>query len=251
MNEADALKLAVDAAKAAQLAAEQAVTRAPDWLTVIERLPALVITLTVLLVLALNWKRLTAMLDRLSSFKAMGFEVELSARSEIQKALSSSDKELRVQTTVSGEKKKIHISEDDETRALKRAASASEIVNNRNILWLDDMPSNNLHEVRLLQLIGLHVAQVESNEEAMNHLLAADPKFQVVISDIGRPDGQPTGTDFLEDCLRADIEVPIIFYISEIDPRIPMPMGAFGVTNRPDELLHLVLDALERIRPLG
>jgi hypothetical protein len=28
-----------------------------------------------------------------------------------------------------------------------------------------------------------------------------------------------------------------------------VPLGAFGITNRPDELLHLVLDIVERKPP--
>jgi hypothetical protein len=38
----------------------------------------------------------------------------------------------------------------------------------------------------------------------------------------------------------------VIFYVSVINQDKPLPPGAFGLTNRPDELLHLVIDALER-----
>ena len=40
--------------------------------------------------------------------------------------------------------------------------------------------------------------------------------------------------------------VPLIFYVSERDEEQPLPVGAFGLTNRPDTLVHLVIDALER-----
>ena len=39
--------------------------------------------------------------------------------------------------------------------------------------------------------------------------------------------------------------------LTEIDPTRGIPAGAFGVTNRPDQLLNLVLDALARTRPLA
>lgn len=39
---------------------------------------------------------------------------------------------------------------------------------------------------------------------------------------------------------------PIIYYVGSADPSRPVPVGAFGLTARPDELLHLVMDALER-----
>ncbi len=38
----------------------------------------------------------------------------------------------------------------------------------------------------------------------------------------------------------------MIFYIGVVDPNKGVPVQAFGITNRPDELLHLTLDALER-----
>ena len=34
--------------------------------------------------------------------------------------------------------------------------------------------------------------------------------------------------------------------VCSVDPTRPVPVGAFGLTARPDELLHLVMDALER-----
>ena len=40
--------------------------------------------------------------------------------------------------------------------------------------------------------------------------------------------------------------MPLIFYVSVRDEEKPLPVGAFGLTNRPDVLVHLVIDALER-----
>jgi hypothetical protein len=41
-------------------------------------------------------------------------------------------------------------------------------------------------------------------------------------------------------------DVPLLLYTTESLPSVPA--GAFGSTDRPDELLHLVIDALERHR---
>ena len=46
----------------------------------------------------------------------------------------------------------------------------------------------------------------------------------------------------------AGFHQPIIFYVGRLDASAGVPAGAFGVTNRPDELLQLVLDALARAR---
>jgi hypothetical protein len=44
------------------------------------------------------------------------------------------------------------------------------------------------------------------------------------------------------------IAMPIIFYVGSLKPDAGMPPGAFGITQRPDVLLTLVGDALERTR---
>jgi hypothetical protein len=38
----------------------------------------------------------------------------------------------------------------------------------------------------------------------------------------------------------------IIYYAGYVDEARPVPIGAFGITDRPDEVLHLILDVLER-----
>jgi hypothetical protein len=40
----------------------------------------------------------------------------------------------------------------------------------------------------------------------------------------------------------------VIFYVGSSDPESEPPSGAFGITADPSELLHLVLDVLERSR---
>ena len=46
----------------------------------------------------------------------------------------------------------------------------------------------------------------------------------------------------------AGFHQPVIFYIGRPEPGAGVPAGAFGVTNRPDQLLQLVVDALSRVR---
>jgi hypothetical protein len=43
----------------------------------------------------------------------------------------------------------------------------------------------------------------------------------------------------------------VIFFVGALDRTLGVPKGAAGITNRTNELLHLVLDALEgrRERP--
>jgi len=46
--------------------------------------------------------------------------------------------------------------------------------------------------------------------------------------------------------LQKERATPVIFYVDAIDPTKGVSPLAFGMTNRPDEFLHLTLDALER-----
>ena len=70
--------------------------------------------------------------------------------------------------------------------------------------------------------------------------------YDLVISDIGRDDERDLdGLQFLDKFRAFDKKTPLIFYIGVVDPDKDKPAQAFGITKRPDELLHLTLDALE------
>ena len=72
--------------------------------------------------------------------------------------------------------------------------------------------------------------------------------YDLILSDIARPESGKAGLEFLESYRQRPIEqrVPLVFYVSVRDEEQPLPVGAFGLTNRPDTLVHLVIDALER-----
>lgn len=129
-------------------------------------------------------------------------------------------------------------------RASRRLAVSAALIRGARLLWVDDQPENNRLDVRLLRSAGAKVTLVESTEEAFRAL--ARTHFDVVISDIARGDQQEAGLRMAEEFPRRSVRSPIIFYVGEA--RKPIPDEAFGVTDRPDELLHLVLDALARLR---
>ena len=64
---------------------------------------------------------------------------------------------------------------------------------------------------------------------------------------LARENNDTAGVDALPSLRSAAPETPVVFYIGQESTR-GVPVGAFGITNRPDELLHLVLDVLERRR---
>ncbi|MGH6902322.1 MAG: hypothetical protein ACREIR_06235 [Geminicoccaceae bacterium] len=69
--------------------------------------------------------------------------------------------------------------------------------------------------------------------------------YDLIIPDIARavatsPTAAPSST------LTTRAAAGCQFYVSVINQDKPLPPDPFGLTNRPDELLHLVIDALER-----
>jgi hypothetical protein len=73
-------------------------------------------------------------------------------------------------------------------------------------------------------------------------------KYDAVISDMNRNGVADEGLKFLTEMRVRNIKLYhwTIFYAAGFDPSKGAPPRAFGMTNRPDYLLHLVLDILER-----
>lgn len=68
-------------------------------------------------------------------------------------------------------------------------------------------------------------------------------RVDLIVSDVGRDDGSPGGLALLEGLRGAR---PVILYVGRVDRERGVPAGAFGITDRPDELLNLLMDALDR-----
>lgn len=74
--------------------------------------------------------------------------------------------------------------------------------------------------------------------------LARRHQYDIVISDWARPEGRRAGPDLIKALRGESVTAPVIFYTGHTEGR---ERGeAFGLTTRPDELVHLVLDALQR-----
>lgn len=111
-------------------------------------------------------------------------------------------------------------------------------------LWVDDNPSNNLYERTLLASLGVAADVAISTEEALYMMLRA--RYDLILSDMNRGSNDHAGIDLLQALSASDLDIPIVFYVSKLDPKRPIPAGAFGITNRADELLHYVFDLIER-----
>ncbi len=178
------------------------------------------------------------LLPNLSGFKAMGVELAFITKS-INDALELAEKNKKWLVSVPPEAKE---------NVLNRAKEHLKILKDAQIFWIDDCPDNNLNEWRMFFQLRTKIDIAKSTKEALEKL--GEKKYDVIISDMARKEGDKevfdAGIQFLNKFRPKDTTTPVIFYIGIYKPEKGMPAGAFGITNRPDELLHLVMDALER-----
>ncbi len=113
-----------------------------------------------------------------------------------------------------------------------------------SILWVDDHPLSNFWERRAFANLGIYTDSYTTNDDALEALNRAGADYHLIISDIRRDQSSETGLDLLKKVQERRLKIPFVFYIGE-RPSPSIPTGAFGITNRPDELVRLVADALE------
>jgi|GEM_PF-5792586 len=115
------------------------------------------------------------------------------------------------------------------------------------ILWLDDNPDWSQYEINLLESLGVEMTSALSS--AAGKQLLENEAIDLIISDIRREGKINEGIAFLSRLAGTALFRPTIFYLGEFDPELGAPPHAFGITNWPSELLHLVMDAMERKGP--
>ncbi|MCB0703855.1 MAG: response regulator [Saprospiraceae bacterium] len=113
------------------------------------------------------------------------------------------------------------------------------------LLWIDDQPDQNIFESNIIRSLGASISYANSSEQAL--LKIQKEPFQLIISDISRNGFAREGIQFLTKLNAEQTAVPFIFYTGAIDRSKGVPPYAFGITNSPSELVHLVLDFIERI----
>lgn len=209
----------------------------------IKLVPSILWILLVTAILILFYRPIRDVLfPKLSGFKAMGIEISFlkdSMDAALDKAkdhdLKLAEKSSQWEVVVPPEEKQI---------VLKRALKHQDILNGAQVLWVDDHPENNLNERKMFKQLNVEIDFAKTTDEALAILEHA--RYDLILSDMYRYNKPADGLDFLKKFRKTDEKTPVIFYIGVIDPKKGVPAKAFGITNRPDELLHLVLDAVER-----
>lgn len=207
------------------------------WLELIKLIPSLLwFTLAVVLFIKFFRPIRYELFPKISGIKAMGIELSFITKS-INAALEFAEKNPKWKVTIPSSAKE---------NILKRAQNHLEVIKDARILWIDDVPENNINEWKMLLQLNAKIEIAKTTESALDML--KKNTYDLIISDMARNDEQDAGLKFLDKYRKDEKSVPVIFYIGIYDPKLGIPPGAFGITNRPDELLHLVFDALERKR---
>lgn len=198
--------------------------------------PSILWFIFVLVLFILFYKRIRdELLPRLGSIKAAGVEFSF-VENSIEAAIELGEK---------SQKWDIKVAPKDKKAALTRARQHLNTFRNARILWVDDYPENNRNERRMFRQLNVDVNNAKNTKEALE-MLRCDI-YDLVISDIARDDkDDPNGLQFLSELRNTGDDTPVIFYVGVMAPGEGVPEHAFGITRRPDELLHLTLDALER-----
>lgn len=132
------------------------------------------------------------------------------------------------------------VAESVNPRVVRRASAAT-------ALWVDDRPNNNIYERQSLTALGISFVLTTSTEEALD--LLAKHKFDVIISDMGRPPDARAGYTLLEKLRASGDRTPFVIYAGSNAPEHKAEaraQGAIGSTNRASELFEYVLAALNR-----
>ena len=188
---------------------------------------------------------LTAAIGRLAGVEAFGVKFSLSGGAALNAAIELAQKnpDWPVEVPVA-----------EREAALKRANAHRNLFEGAEILWVDDRPSNNRNEGRMLRSFGALVTFAATTDEALQALSSAAEQhqpFDMILSDISRDLPVPdttAGLTMLPRLREAGYQQPVIIYIGRPNAAAGVPPGAFGSTNRPDQLLQLTIDALSRVR---
>ncbi len=129
-------------------------------------------------------------------------------------------------------------------RTLERAfdGGGKSRLSGKRVLWVDDQPSSIALEIQGFEALGAIVTRRLDTDSALTAL--ATEKFDLVISDMGRPPDDRAGYTLLQKLRQKGFKAPFLIYSGSKRPehvREAFERGAQGATNDPEELLDMAL----------
>jgi hypothetical protein len=194
-------------------------------------IPSLLWASVAVIALFLFRKPLGALLGQIESARLPG-NVELKFRPALEGAVEKKLGEFEAQLAPGKAK-----------RLLNRARRNADAVVGARVLWVDDTPEGNALEREAMEALGIEVVTARSTEQAEPFLEWGD--VDLVISNQARPHDPHAGFTLRDAMYRYGLTAPLILYIGTFKLDLPASQRVFAVTNRPDELLDYVIDALK------
>lgn len=129
---------------------------------------------------------------------------------------------------------------------------AAASVESSAVLWVDDRPENNSYVVDAFRKLGIAVTLVLSSRQAID--LLEINAFDVIVSDMGRQESdsyhERAGYELLSQVRHTGSTTPFFIYAGSNlreHKEEARRRGAQGSTNRPAELMTLVISALANV----
>lgn len=171
-------------------------------------------------------------LPRLTGVKGPGFALSFEAvANQLDEAIAD---------------RNVKVSQGDRRGALGRAERHPNLLQGTRILWVDDHPGDNRGERKLLHSLGVMIDLADHTDEALAGLARAE--YDLVITDMRRGNDVQAGKTLIQRMRDSNLYRWTIVYLRDFDPDKETSAWVFGITNRPDQLLHYVMDIMERER---
>ncbi|MEL6598402.1 MAG: response regulator [Pseudomonadota bacterium] len=210
---------AAEAAAAAAEAANRLADRAAgieEWVSMVTALGGLILPVAAVLFLWRLWPVLQQIFEaRKFSIKMGAFELSAQDATDqlVRQVTDLQEKVAQLEAAATpapaGEYERV----PDQPHAVRAAPQVTDqrTVGTR-ILWVDDIPKNNALEVKSLTAMGYSVTTVLSTREA--EAVLEQQGADIILSDMGRPEGRDAGIDLLRRLRDAGDDVPYGFYTS-------------------------------------
>jgi CheY-like chemotaxis protein len=200
------------------------------WIELIKVSPGLLgVSLAIGMVVSYR-SQVRQLLERMTKLKGLGIEAEFGEKA-MKEAIAA---------------QRVDVSESERRGALKRLHAIATLLRDMRVLWVDDNPGNNRHERALLEDLGVRITTARTSAEGEQAL--RDNNFTMVITDLNREGSSQEGLSFVARIQARGIYRPTIGYVGTDQSGRGVPAGFFGITNRPDHLMHLICDVVERER---
>jgi CheY-like chemotaxis protein len=174
------------------------------------------------------------------SFKAPGLEATAKrAKEEAAAAIGAAE---AVRAPSDGARTSVHPRDVadalPDTRALRRLQGS-------NVLWVDEVPDNNVFERQALEALGVRIDLSTSTNDALEKI--SRRSYDLIISDMGRPADMRAGYALLDKLRDAGERIPFVIYSSSRSPELVKEArrhGAIDSTNSPQGLVTIVTTSL-------